>query len=109
MFVVNGFGASLYGQANVSDLIRKGKVEVDDKSLMQGYVSTKCICALWIPILPIASYIVLSESGSDNPLWGSKEYRLVRLDSIYRPHLKIWAYSWGTAIAAITILTLLSK
>lgn len=74
--MLNGIGTTLYG-----------KTEIPGES---AYIATKWFCILWLPIIPIRSYIVFSESGTNLVIWSSTEYQLTSLGYIYRPHLKAY-------------------
>src|SRR5574341_803493 len=76
MFMINGCGSTLYGKTVVAG--------------QEGYIATKWFCLLWTPIIPLRSYIVLDESGTDLFIWSNKSYRLIPIGSLYKPHLKAY-------------------
>ncbi|WP_428265265.1 hypothetical protein [Haliangium sp.] len=49
LFLLNGFGLDMYGARD----------HIDD-----SYVSTHCVSALWLPVLPLAAYRVVGGDGS---------------------------------------------
>ena len=82
MYMLNGCGTTLYGRTKIPGESAK--------------IATECICIFWIPLIPLRSYLILSDSGTD-PIdlffWGSKrEYQLVPLGYIYKPHLKVYFF-----------------
>lgn len=76
MYMINGCGTTLYGKTVVPG--------------QEGYVATRWFCLLWTPIVPLGSYIVLDESGTDLFIWSNKSYRLIPIGSLYKPHLKAY-------------------
>ena len=76
MYMINGCGTTLYGRTPLPD--------------QEGYIATKWFCIVWVPLIPIESYIVYKESGYDVIVWSDKEYQLAKLPEIYKPHLKTY-------------------
>ena len=90
--MLNGCGTTLYGRTWVPS--------------QRGYVATKFFCLFWIPVVPMESYLILEESGFDAFVWASKDFRMVRLERVYSPHMKVWGYSWAAATVLLLLLVL---
>ena len=87
----NGCGTTLYGKAKTADGI--------------GRIATKWFCLLYVPIIPLKSYLVTEEKEGPNLLvWHSHTYSLQPLDKIYRRHLLVWAMSWIGFIVGMIVL-----
>jgi hypothetical protein len=93
MFMFNGCGTTLYGSAKTPD--------------GQGKIATKWFCLLYVPIIPLKSYVVTEEKEGPNLLvWQSSTFSLRPLGKLYRKHLMVWAVSW---IAFFVGMFLLAK
>ena len=92
MYMLNGIGTTLYG-----------KTEIPGET---AYIATQWFCIFWLPIIPIRSYVVYGESGTNLIIWSSTEYQLTSLGYIYRPHLKayivtalVFLFFWGLSFS----------
>jgi hypothetical protein len=95
MFMFNGCGTTLYGRA-----------KTDDNA---GKIATKWFCLLYVPIIPLKSYIVTEETEGPNLLvWHSSTYSLKPMDKLYRKHLMVWGISWCAFIIGMYILARLT-
>lgn len=91
MYTINGCGTRLYGHTQVQN----------------GYIATKWFCFIFVPIIPISSYLVLDETENYNyVISSSKTYNMVKLDKIYRPHIKGFFILWAFILLVIIILSL---
>ncbi len=91
MFMFNGIGTRLYGHTQV------------EAEGVQGYIATKFFCVMWVPFIPIRSYMVVDE-GDDTELivYSSKSYHLIPLADIYRPHYHfLW---WAVALGLLSLV-----
>lgn len=91
MFMLNGFGTTLYGRTKVDN--------------QPGHVATKWFCLLYAPVFPLKSYVVTEETEGPNLLvWESTSYKLTPLDRLFRKHLLYWAAGWSAFILAMILL-----
>ena len=67
MYTINGNGTKLFGRTP------------SDK----GYISTKWVCVLFLPILPLASYEILDEQRYSMGV----QYAMKRLDKLFWPQI----------------------
>jgi hypothetical protein len=95
MFMFNGCGTTLYGSAKTPD--------------GQGKIATKWFCLLYVPIIPLKSYIVTEEKEGPNLLvWHSSTFSLQPLGKLYRKHLMVWSLSWISFFLGMYILAKLT-
>jgi len=95
MDMINGCGTTLYGRT---------EVEIDGE---QYYIATEFFCLLWVPLIPLASYLVVKEKGFDVIVWANKRYELIELQRLYRPHLHfLW---WAAAITLLFLVIYLNS
>ncbi len=79
---INGFGCSLYGQR--------------DRDVETGtYVKTRCLCALFVPILALGAYRVADAGGRTWYFFGKEP-------------LSLFARTWNGIVAALAVLLSLS-
>ncbi len=91
MFMLNGCGTTLYGRTRIPN--------------EAAYIATEWVCISWIPLIPLKSYIVFEESGTNFLVWSNKEYKLAPLGYIYKPHLKAY---FVTALVILALFLLVA-
>jgi hypothetical protein len=90
---INGCGTTLYGSAD--------KNEEDD-----SYTATQWIIIFFIPIIPVASYRILSASGGDDGFTVEHQYQMIKVKLHKKQVLKTYLYIL-TAIAIVALLVYL--
>jgi len=92
-FSWNGIGTALYGK----------------KRTTNGYISTKWLTILYVPVLPVRSYLVLGYTAGDDIILSflissKRYYHIRRLPRLFWPH--VWIYSLITALFGAAFLAL---
>ncbi len=72
----------------------------------KGYITTEWFCLMYVPIIPVASYMVMDETGNSwKAIAGPADgYEKIKLDHIHGPHL-VKGYSATLIVLIILALT----
>jgi hypothetical protein len=89
--MINGCGTTLYGKRH---LTKKELTSIGIKKFegLSPYVSTMWFCLIFIPLIPLGSYVVFGKyAGKNNFLLSDEEYyQMVRINMNWNQVLKIW-------------------
>jgi hypothetical protein len=108
MFTINGIGTILYGKKYISykELYEKGIItEIPKRRNFKPYIATKWFVFLYVPIIPLGSYVILDEYGYDSGLYADKKYLMVR----YKLDLEQVRNGYLILIAVILFIVLLLR
>lgn len=96
MYSINGIGTSLYGKRHLTkkDLHSMG-IDVEGGN---PYIATKWFVFLFLPIIPLSSWIVFSETGSDIGIYADKQYQMLPVNLNWNQVFKGWAITLGIFI-----------
>lgn len=91
MYTLNGIGTRLYGKRCLSKKeLRSMGIKVKG---LNPYIATKWFVFLFIPIVPLSSYVVFLgyDSGERNFLtYDSKYYHIIKINLNWNQVLKTW-------------------
>jgi hypothetical protein len=104
MYTLNGIGTTIYGRRYLTkkDLHSMGiNIKVGNP-----YISTMWFVILFVPIIPLGSYIIFAEGEeAGSAMSSSKQYHMVKINLNWNQVLKTWA----VPIFIIFIIWLLIK
>ena len=89
MYMINGIGTTLYGKRHLTkkELHGLGLKEMEN---LEPYISTMWFCLLFIPLIPLGSYVVFGEhaKGGSFLLSDEKYYHMVKINLNWNQVLK---------------------
>ena len=93
MHTLNGIGTTIYGKRRLT------KKELNNMSIdVEGgisYVTTMWFVFLFVPLIPLGSYIVFAEFEESGFWNNSKQYHMVKINLNWNQVLKGWAITAG--------------
>lgn len=91
MQTINGIGTTLYGRRGLSkEELRGMKISWPD-DLALPYIATEWFVFIFIPLIPLASYIILAQfKGENNFLSSKKYYQRIKINLNWNQVLKTW-------------------
>jgi len=94
MYTLNGIGTTLYGRRYLTkkDLHNMG-IDVEGGV---PYIATMWFVFLFVPIIPLSSYIVFAESEESGFfVHSSKQYHMIKINMNWNQVFKGWAITIG--------------
>lgn len=100
MYTLNGIGTILYGRRHLTkkELNSMG-IEVSGG---KPYLATKWFVLLWIPLIPLGSWVVFAES-EESGFFSEKEYHMLHVNLNWNQVLKGWAITAGIILVLFLI------
>jgi hypothetical protein len=92
MYSINGIGTTLYGRRYLSKKeLRSIGVEVPEG--MHPYIATKWFVFLFIPLIPLGSYVVFYDYDAENKdflTYDKKYFHMIKINLNWNQVLKTW-------------------
>ena len=91
MQTINGIGTTLYGKRYL-DKKELRNMDIDVPEGVQPYIATMWFVFLFIPLIPLGSYIVFFEGKVEEGFWSSddKYYHMIKINLNWNQVLKTW-------------------
>jgi hypothetical protein len=96
MYTLNGIGTTLYGKRHLTKKeLREMGIEVERGN---PYIATKWFVFLFIPLIPLSSWVVFAESKEEGFLSSEKQYHMLPVNLNWNQVLKGWSITLGIFI-----------